>query len=225
MLIHTHILFSYICAIFSSCTTWALFISRRHHSSLALGHDTRCHVFHQECIVEWLCCQNGCPVCPQDFLSLEDLDEAATELTESMGWVHGSTPHRRDRSESGRWDVQPPTEGTEDRPVDDAHREYDYNSFVDFQPLLSSFLWSICLHCQGSPICALWRGWCIRKTSFGSLNPFIESCDVLLTWPQAWVVSAVELPNMACGRQLSSTSNYVVLEPNQSNATDCLTLE
>jgi hypothetical protein len=63
------------------------------------------------------------------------------------------------------------------------------------------------------------------KRSFGSLNPFIESCAVLLTWPHAWVVSAVQLPNTACGRQSSSTSNYVVLEPNQSNATDCLTLE
>jgi hypothetical protein len=84
---------------------------------LSLGHDTRCHVFHQECIVEWLCRQNGCPVCRQDFLSLEDLDEAETELTESVARLP-----TEETDESLADEMQSPTEGTEDRPVDDVHR-------------------------------------------------------------------------------------------------------
>jgi hypothetical protein len=67
-------------------------------------------------IVEWLCHQNGCPVCRQDFLSLEDLDEAETELTESVARLPTA-----ETDESLADEMQSPTEGKEDRPVDNVH--------------------------------------------------------------------------------------------------------
>jgi hypothetical protein len=72
---------------------------------LSLGHETRYHVFDQECIVKWLCRQNGCPICRQDFLSLQDLDEAEMELTESMALLP-----TEETDESLADEMQSPTE-------------------------------------------------------------------------------------------------------------------
>jgi hypothetical protein len=75
------------------------------------------HVFHRECIVEWLCRQDGCPVCRQDFLPLEDLDEAETELTESVARLP-----TEETDDSLADEMHSPTAGIEDRPLDDVHR-------------------------------------------------------------------------------------------------------
>jgi hypothetical protein len=42
------------------------------------SHNLCAHVFHQECIVEWLVRHDGCPICRRDFLSHEDLDSEET---------------------------------------------------------------------------------------------------------------------------------------------------
>ena len=40
------------------------------------SHNKNCdHVFHRKCITEWLVRHDECPICRQDFLSLNDLDD------------------------------------------------------------------------------------------------------------------------------------------------------
>jgi hypothetical protein len=51
------------------------------------SHNKHCdHTFHRQCIIEWLMRHDECPICRQDFLSLEYLDEKVPETTE-----HGVT--------------------------------------------------------------------------------------------------------------------------------------
>jgi hypothetical protein len=117
--------------------------------------------------------------------------------------------------------------------------EYDHNSFVDYElrnqydrtgSARSAVAVVFFMRNHLSPLLRI-PNLCVAermvhpKEELWKLESVIESCAVLLTWPHAWVVSAVELPNAACGCQSLSTSNYVVLEPNRSDATDCLTLE
>jgi hypothetical protein len=81
------------------------------------SHNRQCnHVFHQECIVEWLVRHDGCPVCRQDFLALEDLDieSTGTEQPESL-----ERPSAENRPTD---EVQSPTAEIEDRSADEVPR-------------------------------------------------------------------------------------------------------
>jgi hypothetical protein len=81
------------------------------------SHNRQCnHVFHQECIVEWLLRHDGCPVCRQDYLALEDLDHEGTQA-EQPEYVERSFPENIPTDE-----VPPSTEETEDRSADEVPR-------------------------------------------------------------------------------------------------------
>jgi hypothetical protein len=82
--------------------------------NICWSHNRRCnHVFHQECIVEWLVRHDACPVCRQDFLSLEDLNNEGT-WTEQPESVEEPSTENRPADE-----VPSPIEETEDRSVDE----------------------------------------------------------------------------------------------------------
>lgn len=55
----------------------------RHGDEICWSHSEAClHVFHRECIIEWLIRHDECPICRQDFLLLEDIHDHGGEHTD-----------------------------------------------------------------------------------------------------------------------------------------------